>query len=299
MRLKLWLLMLLLVGGGIGLIYLGGREVLHNRKLAADGKRTTATVIDKREQLLYKNNKSCHVTVAFQSEAGQKIQDELMVYRNIYDSAVPGKPIDVLYSPKDPSIFIIGRVADINYTKFIMGWFFLGPGVLLCWFLIKNPSAGVIKTFSEEIRLEEARPIATEAAQKIVQRLGPLTQAKHQYEKVDAKNFPHLDLEFYDSTRRFLEGEGYVYLEDLENVTVRKSGNNPDAFLRVMLSGDRHIMVAAYHLKPPLAARAIGAKESKVLDLETQFSNGHFVCTNNAEEAGKLSEPAEVDRLNM
>src|SRR5436190_7432263 len=118
MRLKLWLLMLLLVGGGIGLIYLGGRDVLHNRKLAADGKRTTATVIDKREQLLYKNSKSRHVTVAFQTEAGQKIQDELMVMPNIYGIAVPGKPIEVTYSPKDPSIFIIGRVAQANYTKF-------------------------------------------------------------------------------------------------------------------------------------------------------------------------------------
>jgi hypothetical protein len=164
MRIKLWLLMLVLVGGGGALIYLGGRNVIHNRKLAEGGKTASAIVINKREQLLYKNNKSLHVTVAFQTEAGQKIQDELMVYRNIYESAVPGKPIDVLYSPKDPSVFIIGRVADVNYTKFGSGWVFLGLGVLLCWFLKKHPTAGVIKTFTEKDMLEETRPVATKAA---------------------------------------------------------------------------------------------------------------------------------------
>jgi len=171
--------------------------------------------------------------------------------------------------------------------------------VLLCWFLIKNPSAGHIKRFTEDDMLEEARPIAAEAAQKIVQAQGPLTQSKHEFETVDAKSFSHLDLEFYDSTRRFLEAEGYTYLVDFENATLRKSASNPGTFIRAMLSGDRQVMAATYHFKHSLLLRAGGTKESKVLDLETQFSNGHFVCTTNAEESGKLSQPAEVDSLAM
>jgi hypothetical protein len=164
MRNKLWFLTLVLFVGGIGLICMGAREVLYNRKLAVDGKIATATVIDKREQRVYKNNKSSHVTVAFQTEAGQKIQDELMVRPILYASLVPGRPTDVLYDPKNPSVFIIGRVADVNYTKFGSGWVFLGLGVLLCWFLKKNPTAGVIKTFTEADILEDSRPVATETA---------------------------------------------------------------------------------------------------------------------------------------
>jgi hypothetical protein len=34
-----------------------------------------------------------------------------------------------------------------------------------------------------------------------------------------------------------------------------------------------------------------------VLDLATQFTNGRFVCTSNAEDAGKLTQSPQVDSL--
>src|SRR5207247_4498873 len=43
----------------------------------------------------------------------------------------------------------------------------------------------------------------------------------------------------------------------------------------------------------------LGAKEAKALDLESWFSNGCFVCTSNAEMAGKLDPPREIDALHL
>lgn len=136
MRRKIWLLALVLVGGGIGLIYMGAREFLHTRTLAAEGKPTTATVVSRREVPLYKNSKSSHVTVTFQTETGERVTNEIMVTSDIYASAAPRSSINVIYYPKDPSVCIIGNQAEVKYTRFVAGWVFLGAGVFVFWFMV-------------------------------------------------------------------------------------------------------------------------------------------------------------------
>lgn len=299
MRGKIWLLVLVMLGGGIGLMVMGAREFLDTRKLVAEGRPAPATVVGRREQTIYKDSKSSHVTVTFQAASGEKVTKELMVTKDIYSRATKGASINVIYFPKDPTVCIIGNYAQVEYTRFVAGCVFLGMGVVLFLFMVKHPNAGVIRPMTEDQLLEESRPIAVEGAQKVVKQMAPLMQTKHQFEQVDPRKFPHVDLHYYDSVRQLLESKGYVHLEDYEDVTLRQSANNPNTFIRAMLSGDGHFMAGMYHFKPPLMLRAAGVKEVKVLDLETQFSNGHFVCTSNAEDAGKLTQPVEVDNFAM
>ena len=58
-------------------------------------------------------------------------------------------------------------------------------------------------------------------------------------------------------------------------------------------------MADLYHFVPKFALRLLGAKPAKVLDLETWFSDGRFVCTCNAEMAGKLESPPAIDALRL
>lgn len=58
-------------------------------------------------------------------------------------------------------------------------------------------------------------------------------------------------------------------------------------------------MADLYHFVPKFPLRVLGAKPAKVLDLETWFSDGAFVCTSNAEMAGKLDSPPAIDALRL
>jgi hypothetical protein len=115
---------------------------------------------------------------------------------------------------------------------------------------------------------------------------------------VDAAKFKYLDLAFYDNGRRHLEALGYRYLDDQENVTLRRR-SGISTFIRILLSRDQTTMADFYHFIPRFALRILGAKSSKVLDLETWFSDGCFVCTSNAEMAGKLESPPAIDALRL
>jgi hypothetical protein len=66
-----------------------------------------------------------------------------------------------------------------------------------------------------------------------------------------------------------------------------------------MLGRDGTWITYLYHFKPAVLARALAANGFRILELQTQFANGTFVCTSNAEEAGKLDSPPGVDALRL
>lgn len=177
------MLMLILVGGGTGLIYMGAKDFLHTRKLAADGKPATATVVERKEWKVYKEQKTHHLVVAFQTESGERVTNDIMVTQDIYDSVMKGSSVNVIYFPKDPTICIVGKHAEVKYTRLVAGWAFLGAGILVFVLLRKNPNFGVIKVMTDNEMVEEARPIAVEGAQKAVQNLAPLVQTRHEFMK--------------------------------------------------------------------------------------------------------------------
>ena len=74
-----------------------------------------------------------------------------------------------------------------------------------------------------------------------------------------------------------------------------RSGRAARILLRVLVSRDGVSMACLYHFTPRGLMRFLGVKEFKVVDFETQFSDGTFACTTNAEMAGKLDFPAVID----
>jgi len=93
-----------------------------------------------------------------------------------------------------------------------------------------------------------------------------------------------------------METHGYRFLADREDLTLRRN-TGLRIPLRVMVSGDGVTAAGIYHLRQRW--RCLGAKDAKLLDLESNFSNGEWVITSNAQAAGALDPPPGVDAIHL
>ena len=62
--------------------------------------------------------------------------------------------------------------------------------------------------------------------------------------------FPEADLEFYDRARRELEGKGYTFVADVEDLTLSRIYPHNRTFLRLFVDAGRMIRASVYHLHP-------------------------------------------------
>lgn len=115
---------------------------------------------------------------------------------------------------------------------------------------------------------------------------------QHEFRIVEAKDFPHLDHHFYDSTRDMLIAQGFRHLGDIENLTLTKP-LNMRTFLRILISADGKTVVSLYQPKPAIWVRILlwifRMKVGKTMDCETELAEGQYIATSNAVEAAKLT----------
>lgn len=124
---------------------------------------------------------------------------------------------------------------------------------------------------------------------------------RHEYREADLARFRHLDLRFYDETTRLLEGEGFVRLGDLEDVTSNTAPYSAGApvFIRGLTGDGGRIIAGIYHFRTLLRktwmARLLGGgKSSKIVDFETELSDGTFLTTSNAASARSMTLPSQI-----
>jgi hypothetical protein len=273
----LWIIAAL--GVGVFFIITGATDLKNSKRLAAQGKSTTAEVTDFHERRGRKfSGRKYYLKVSFKSESGKTVEQELQVSEDIYDAGKDSGKVKVFYLPDDPTICTAGNAVETKYGSILWGVGFVCASIFL------------VATF----RQKNVDDVTEEAADSINKSLGPLKQTRHEYAAVDANDFKHLDLSFYDEGWRYLEQLGYTYLGDQENLTA-PSSMAARTFLRMMTSQDGTIMAALYHFKPKMVLKVMSIKDAKILDLETWFTNGCFVTTSNAESAGKLASPPAID----
>jgi hypothetical protein len=132
-------------------------------------------------------------------------------------------------------------------------------------------------------------------AQKLLADTKKIYAGSHCYRQIDARDFSHLDLKFYERTMCEIEAQGFRRVADVENLTLKEGAMDPQTFLRLGLSLDGTIQTALYQVKPRSWWRIIlwltGTKLSKSIDFETEFADGSFVMTSNAKMAGMLDSP--------
>lgn len=157
------------------------------------------------------------------------------------------------------------------------------------------------------------------AARRIVASMQSGFTAVHTRVPVDLSEFEHLDLTAYDAYQEDMEAHGFRHMADYEILELR---NKPNAalvrtFIRAMLSRDGKVQSSYYQARPLLRTelnllfmgllnfRFISApakfrqkmKTRHCVDFETEFDDGHFIVTSNAEGAGRLASPPEIDNL--
>jgi hypothetical protein len=257
-------------GLGIFLISRGATEYGNAKKLADHGKAITATVVDSSERASLRRGTTYYLTIQFQPATGDSVTRKIQVSSDVYEGARSSASVNVFYLPENPEVCAAGKVVTTPYRNLGYGGFMMLLGVILtgAWYSTRKAVVNIEKS------------------------VNTLATAKFEYAPANPQDFPQLDLGFYDQSQRVLEQQGFTFLTNQENVTLsRKSGIR--TLLRSLVSQDQGIIAYIYHFKQPKAP----FKEAKVADMESGFTNGHYITTSNAAMAGKLDSPPAIDSL--
>lgn len=135
-------------------------------------------------------------------------------------------------------------------------------------------------------------------------RLDAVYGEPHELVRVSPSQFPEADLEFYDRARRELEGKGYTFLADVEDLTLSRIYPHNRTFLRLCVDAGRMIRASVYHLHPRgvvislLQLVQLFPRHLRVIELVSEI-NGRFLVTSNTHGVDRLEPPpeAKVERL--
>jgi hypothetical protein len=134
---------------------------------------------------------------------------------------------------------------------------------------------------------------------------------------VDEAQFQHLNLDEYQAFRTMLEAQGFSHLADVEILEISQSPTSVIAptMIRVMVSKEGHITATYYQVRPNvvrcLKLLLRGLMNMRFIDaprcfmnamktrhcsgFETEFDDGRFLVTSNAQSAGILSGPPTIE----
>jgi len=138
---------------------------------------------------------------------------------------------------------------------------------------------------------------ATRATEDILRHVQACYKPTHSYTSVDLREFRHVDRKFYADTQKFLESEGFVHLVDEEDQTLLSAPGNVlrRVPVRAMVSREGDVMAGFYHPRAKFWASILlflmRAKLGRTIDFETEYTDGSFVVTSNAESAGAMQNP--------
>lgn len=260
------------------LVYLGIQQIQTAKRLNAEGKPATAKVVDGGIKVSFKRTQY-YLTVEFSTEDQQTVIKELKVSYDQFQTGRDSRRLPVRYLPAEPETCAVGEQAEAEYLMLVVGVLVIGGGIFLI-VMIRMPTS------------------TEEAAEGMAKAAMSLTVKAHEYATVRSADFGHLDLAWYDRSQQALEACGFKYLEDVENLTVSRS-SGMRTLLRTFVSRDGAAMAGLYHIKPGWLIRVLGAKPMLVVSVDTQFTNGEWVCISNAEKLAALDQPTSINALHL
>jgi hypothetical protein len=145
---------------------------------------------------------------------------------------------------------------------------------------------------------------SAEAARDILQTQKALYCGEHEFRVVaePRREFRGADFDYYARTQQVLERSGFDCLGDVEDVTTARQFPSMRAFLRVMSGDDGSVMAAIYHVRVSGFIRmmqiiGVVPRQMKMLDLETELSDGSFIVTCNSLGADTTGAVPRVARF--
>jgi hypothetical protein len=136
-------------------------------------------------------------------------------------------------------------------------------------------------------------------SKKTAEKTAKAYRGRHQYQTVTPQAFPKNDLAYYEDTQHLLEERGFRLLGDLENLTLKEIHPNMMTFIRCMTSADGTISAGIYDVRYTGWIRLLQLvrlipKKLQMLDLETEFNDGTFLCTSNSKDLDQLDAPPAI-----
>src|SRR5947199_5724109 len=117
-------LCLALIGGPV-LIVTGIGEYRNSKKLMAEGKETTASVLKWQETRSRKGRHNYYLTVLFKLDNGEEMTRRTSVSADVFAKGVADQTVKVHYLPSDPNIFQLGEKVETQTSAIITGSLFL------------------------------------------------------------------------------------------------------------------------------------------------------------------------------
>ncbi|HBQ98235.1 MAG: site-2 protease family protein [Roseofilum sp. Belize BBD 4] len=187
----------------------------------------------------------------------------------------------------------IGMLSLLNVPLVVFGIPISGSiwTLIMGWLMLQNASRSTLSP--------------NETAQELLDYQKKIYSQHHEFVRVDAGDFSHLDLKFYKQTQRQLERLGFEKLADMEDLTISKANRSqPHVLIRVMLSRDRRTVAGIFHFPLPLLVKALQAiglapKGGKTVDLESEFEDGTFLTTSNTKGFDNSSPFPKIERQQL
>ena len=114
-------------------------------------------------------------------------------------------------------------------------------------------------------------------------------------QSVDSRDFPFVDLKFYDVVTARMSLCGFRHVGDFVPVTGQNSDGNLRCFIRAFVSSNGPHSAACYHPRPRfwvgLLSRVLCGRLTKVVELETEFSDDTWIITTTAPRARLFDPP--------
>lgn len=120
-----------------------------------------------------------------------------------------------------------------------------------------------------------------------------------EYEPKELRSVKGIDYDFYEKNSEAMGLEGFSIKGDFQDLEHNRNFPKQQTVLRFMVSQDRTIMAALYHLPVQFINKLLlwsmgNFSKFRTIDLETEFTDRHFVMTTTA--ALLLSDPPEFRR---
>jgi len=119
-------------------------------------------------------------------------------------------------------------------------------------------------------------------------------------QRVESRDFPLVDLEFYDRVAGRIANCGFGHAGDFVPITGHESDGSMRCFIRAFLSSDGPYTAACYHPRPRfwigLLSRVLCGRLGKVVEVETEFSDDTWIITTTAPKARLFDPPPLILR---
>jgi hypothetical protein len=155
----------------------------------------------------------------------------------------------------------------------------------------------LIKLFTRGVGVHDERS----AAQNIHSLQKGMYSGAHEYRHADDSELRGLNVDFYDRSTAAFESIGFRRMGQIINVTAQRVTPWAYAVLRCFVDPSRTVMGAVYDVRfrswyRGLQLIGVLARNMRTIDLETELSDGQFVCTSNASQAALASDFTGVHR---